>query len=184
MNYKRLFLRILILALIASAGMGIAIFLFGSFDLLEFNLILTTLAVGGYSLTGLCCAAIHKKWRLFSYIGMIVSVCALALAIFTIWEFTYFDTWKALIISIILSVGTSHISLLLLIEPKDITVKRVQEFTILFIIVVAIMLIASTLNEFSDDEFYFRILGVFAILDVLGTITTPILNKMASDKNK
>ena len=40
------------------------------------------------------------------------------------------------------------------------------------------MLIKSTLTEFSESEFYFRLLGVFSILDVLGTIVTPVLNRV------
>jgi hypothetical protein len=43
------------------------------------------------------------------------------------------------------------------------------------------MFIILVLNEAHDmGEFYFRLLGVFAILDVLGTIVTPILNKVYS----
>ena len=45
------------------------------------------------------------------------------------------------------------------------------------------MLIKSTMIEFNEPEFYFRLLGVFSILDVLGTIATPILNRI-TDKTE
>ncbi|TYP74186.1 hypothetical protein BD809_1041 [Aquimarina intermedia] len=49
---------------------------------------------------------------------------------------------------------------------------------ILFISIVGLMLIKLTFSEFNESEFYFRLLGVFAILDILGTIATPVLNNI------
>jgi len=49
--------------------------------------------------------------------------------------------------------------------------------TIVFIIIVAIMLINAIIYDFEQAEFYFRLLGVFAILDVLGTITTTLSSR-------
>ena len=184
MNYKKLFLRILIAGITASAGIGIMIFLFGDFGSTEISLLLTTLAIGGFSLTGLCCSTLYEqdKFRIFSIVGMILSTIALVVSILIIWEFSLLDEiWQLMLIAIILAVGTAHVSLLLLIEPKNKEIRRTLEFTVLVIISVALMLINMVIN-FNDSELYFRLLGVLAILDVLGTIATPVLNRMATEK--
>ena len=56
--------------------------------------------------------------------------------------------------------------------------------TIGFISIVAVMLIFLVLEIIDEPgEYYFRLIGVFAILDVLGTIVTPILHKVYSTKH-
>ena len=87
-----------------------------------------------------------------------------------------------MVVFIILSVAIAHISLLLLVSPKSENVRYSLIATIVFVSTVALMLIKSTLTEFEESEFYFRLLGVFSILDVLGTIATPILNKITEKK--
>jgi hypothetical protein len=91
--------------------------------------------------------------------------------------------WRIMVIFIILTVSMAHISLLLQIHTKTHTIKYSLFGTILFISIVALMLIKGTINEFEEKEFFFRLLGVFAILDVLGTIATPILNKISDKKD-
>ena len=79
LNYKRYFLSVLIGALSVSALIGIFIFLAGDFGDTQVRLLLTTLTIGGFSLTGLCSSAIHGQAQLkgFSFLGMIVSVLGL-----------------------------------------------------------------------------------------------------------
>lgn len=49
---------------------------------------------------------------------------------------------------------------------------------------VVLILIIGVLNSFKDaGEFYVRILGVFSIIDFLGTIVKPILNKVYAIKS-
>lgn len=185
LDFKKYFLRTLVIALTISALIGIVIFIVGEFGETETRLLLTTLTIGGYSLTGLCCATNQNRndLKYFSIIGMLVSVIGFLITIGAIWELIDFDdTFKAMIIFIILSVAVAHISLLLLIRPKSDNIKYSLIATIVFISLVALMLIKSTINEFNDSEFYFRLLGVFSILDVLGTIATPILNRITEKK--
>lgn len=83
------------------------------------------------------------------------------------------------ILFFILAVSTSHISLLLLIHSENKFVSGALLSTIIAIMFVVLILIIGVLNSFKDTgEFYVRLLGVFAILDVLGTIVKPILNKL------
>lgn len=185
MNIKKYFLRSLLIALALSAGVGIVIFLIGEFGDVEVRLLITTLSIGGFSLTGLCSSTLLERpnFRNFSIVGMIVSVTSFALTILTIWELLNLDVvWKLMIISMIVTVALSHASLLLLLNPINKEVRRTREFTMLTIAIVGLMLINSTITEFSEGELYFRFLGVFAILNVLGTIATPILNKTTSNK--
>ena len=185
LNFKKYFLRTLVIALSVSALIGIFIFLIGDFGETEFRLLLTTLTIGGYSLTGLCSATNQKKPDLksFSLVGMLISIIGFVITLGAIWEIIDFnDIWKTMVVFIILSVAIAHISLLLLISPKTESVRYSLIATVVFVSIVALMLIKSTMTEFEESEFYFRLLGVFSILDVLGTITTPILNKITVKK--
>lgn len=185
LDFKKYFLRTLVIALSVSALIGIFIFLVGDFGETEIRLLLTTLTIGGYSLTGLCSATIQKQSYLnsFSTIGMLISIIGFVVTVGTIWEIIDFnDIWKTMVVFIILSVAIAHISLLLLVSPKTENVRYSLIATIVFVTIVALMLIKSTMTEFEESEFYFRLLGIFSILDVLGTIATPILNKITEKK--
>ena len=180
-DFKKYFLKTLVVALCISALIGIIIFLFGDLGEIEAQLLMTTLTFGGFSLTGLCSARIQNKNHLknFSIIGMVIAVLGFLITISVIWEFDHIESiWKGMTVFIILSIAIAHASLLLQISPKTNKIKYLLIGTIVFISLVALMLIISVITEFSESEFYFRLLGVFSILDVLGTIATPIMNKI------
>ncbi len=184
MNYRGIFLTSLVIALIISALIGIYLFLVGEFNETETKILLTTLVVGWYSLTGLCSSVVHQKEKLssFSMFGMLVSILGFVVTVVAIWYDKFdSDIWKAVMVFVVLSVSMSHVSLLLLVKPVNSKIKISMKATFVFITIVALMLIKSILNEFEEDEFYFRLLGVFAILDVLGTIATPLMNKISSN---
>ena len=183
---KRVFLVSLIASLSISALIAIFVFLFGNFGETEFKILFTTLTVGGYSLTGLCSSILYdrRKYLPLAFSGIIVSVIGFLITIGTIWEIVDFDdVWKSVIIFAILAVSLAHSSLLLLLKSTKNSVNVCLWATIIFIVIVAIMLIYLVLSEFNlhlyqIDEFFYRLLGVFAVLDVLGTIVTLILKKV------
>lgn len=182
---RNYFLWTLIAALSAGALLGILIFLFGEFGDIEIRLLVTTLAIGGFSLTGLCCSTIYKhdELKTFSVLGMTTSVLGFIINLAGIWELWDADsTVRFMAAFIILSVAFAHTSLLLLLTPATELIKNIQKATIAAIGIVAAMLIGTVFNEFENSELYFRILGVFAILDVLGTILLPILNKITESE--
>ncbi|MBP4138392.1 hypothetical protein [Flavobacterium geliluteum] len=184
-NSKKYFLRTLIIALSFGALIGIFIFLAGDFGRTEVRLLLTTLAIGCYSLTGLCSTTIQNRDHMqsFSLLGIIISAIGFLITTTAIWDVVNFEEiWKATTIFIILSVSIAHISLLFNIRLKTKNLWYMMTVTIIFISIVALMLINSTISEFKESEFYFRLLGVFSILDVLGTIATPILNNICTKK--
>lgn len=183
-NFKKIFLIIMIISLSISALIGIFVFLLGDFGKTELRLLMTTLTIGGYSLTGLCCSVLYEKRKFASLAlsGMVVSVIGFLYTILVVWEAIDLDddfVWKILIIFIVLAASAAHSCLLLLIKPKKLLVNGALLATIFFVLIVAFMLVILIFSGFDDvGEFYFRLLGVFAILDVLGTIVTPILNKV------
>jgi len=185
MNYKKYFLISLIAALGLSALVGIYIFLFGDAEETEMRILTTTLAIGVFSLLGLSCATLQNRegLRWLSITGVIIPIIAFIITVYGIWSDSEIkDLWKAAGIATTLAVGLAHVSLLLLIRIKSSKTKYVLAATILFIIIVSVMFINGILCDFEQGEFYFRLLGVFAILDVLGTITTPLLNKLIEKK--
>lgn len=186
-NFKKVFLISLIISLSISALLGIIIFLVGNFGEIQVKILLTTLTIGGFSLTGLCCATLLEKKRFsaFAIFGMVVSIFGFLFITSLIWEiidWNSFDSiWKVMIITIILAFSTAHASLLLLIKSNKTIVNVSLATTLLFLSLVALELIILTIGEFRlIDNIWWRILGVFAILDVLGTIVTPILIKVTS----
>lgn len=183
-NFKKIFLIILITSLSISALIGIFIFLMGKFEQTEVKLLLSTLAVGGYSLTSLCCSILYEKRKFIhlAFYGMLISIIGFIYTLSIIWKLINYDSLelKILVIFIILSSSIAHACLLLLIKPNKITIKKILFMTIVFIFIVALILIIMILTNFElYEEFSFRLLGVFAILDVLGTIITPILKKLS-----
>lgn len=182
---KKTFLITLIVSLSVSALVGIVLFLIGSFGDLEVKILFTTLVIGLFSLTGLCGSILYSRDRFANYslITMVVSISGLFLSILSIWEIVYVeDIWKALVISIILSIAFAHSCLMLLIDSEKRIVNILLGVTHLFIFIVSLMLILLVVSGFDIDyEFYYRLIGVFAILDVLGTIVTPIVNKIYSE---
>ncbi len=184
-DFKKYFLRTLVIALSIGAAIGIFIFLVGDFGETEARLLLTTLAIGSYSLTGLCSAANQNRagLKVFSITGMLISIIGFLVTLGAVWELVDLeDIWKTMVIFLILSVATAHASLLLLIRPKSKNITYSLIATMVFISLVALMLIKSIITEFDESEFYFRLLGVFSILNVLGTIVTPILNRITDKK--
>jgi hypothetical protein len=183
MSFKKLFLILIIIGLSISALIGIFIFLTGTVGEIEAKILLTTLVLGGFSLTALCSAALYdkNKWIVFPIIGIIAATFGFLMAIISIWIriSPQIEIWKFLFISIIISASIAQSSLLLLI-PSNKTLVRVSLLvTLSFISIVAFML--SYLVWIDFDLFfdsYYRFLGVFMIFDVLGTIVTPIILKI------
>lgn len=96
-TYKNYFLWSLIVGLSISSLIGIYIFLFNEFGKTETQLLLTTLAIGGFSLAGLCCSTIHNldNFKLFSYIGMLNAITGFIICFCVVWEiFDLENIWK------------------------------------------------------------------------------------------
>jgi peptidoglycan/LPS O-acetylase OafA/YrhL len=182
MNYKRFLLITMIASLVVCALVGIYIFIFGDWDETEMKVFGTTQIVAWFSLMGFCCS-IHQnnpKLRWFSITGVIAAIIAFILSVYALWWELDEEgiQWKVTFITVILSFALAHMSLMLLVKPGSALTRYSLMTTLALILTVAALLINAVICEFDLSENFIKIIGVFAILDVLGTITTPLLNKL------
>src|SRR5690606_17636440 len=99
------------------------------------------------------------------------SCLGMLLMVASVWELIPFEEfWNVIICFIVLSISIAHISLLFLFPIKTKRLKNLRTAVFVVIAIVAVMLMKSIMSNFEEPEFYYRILGVFAILDVAGSI--------------
>ncbi len=201
MSFKKIFLIILLAAFVVGALIAVSIFLFGSFGQTEMKLLLTTIIIGGYSLTGLCSSVLYgrKKYVSVAIAGMIVAALGFLVTTTVVWRIPpSIDLMQEVLLFIVLSGSLAHISMLLLAKSENKLVNKVISLTIISITLLAILLVnliyQSVFNTAYtegitlfgigkiDILFYLRLIGVLAVTNVLGTIATPILLKIASMK--
>ena len=169
----------LIVALVVSALVGIYIFLLGDFGDIENKILLTTGSLAVFSLLGLCSALVYhnKKLRLLSVLGMSFSLLGFIFSLDIVWQFPQSKgIAETFMMLTILSFSIAHTSLLLMLKIKYPMVRYSLYSTIFFIVMVAIMLSYVVIFHYDEDGLFFRLLGVFAILDVLGSIITPLIH--------
>lgn len=185
---RRLFL-ILILASLAISGLvGIVIFILGNFEDddfggIQFKLLFTTFTLAGFSVAGFTSSLLYDRERslLLCYAGIAVSLAGFVVFMVGIWgEIWNENYWKSVGSIGIVVFSIAHASILALGDYS----RRVLRFTyygaVAAIISLATVLISVIVWELDQDGFY-RLLGVLAILDVLGTISIPILRKITYD---
>lgn len=174
-------------SLVISAAIGILIFLFGDFGDTQQHLLLTTLAVGCFSLAGLASTARTSAWWLWPLrpVGLATSVVALGMVIPLIWELLD-DTeivWKSFITLSVLAFTSAHVSLLGAFAPKNNTVWVWRSVAMLIAFGVAYLIVGAVWGHINadDKDFYLRWLGVAVILDVLGTVGIYPLSKLVGN---
>ena len=167
----------LICSLLASGLVGIAVFIFADFNPREMKILFSTLDVGACSLAGLCCATVFDtRYRWFSIFSIGIVLITLGLLLYTIWWWERLHDFNLVLTFVILSATCSHIALTLLTQNPTRLVSWVLGFTVLFITLLGLMLVVLVWYDDISETFY-RLLGVVCILDVLGTIISPILSR-------
>jgi hypothetical protein len=179
-DFKRVFVIVIIISLVLCAIIGILIFIFGSFEQTQLDILLTSLSLALASIAGLADTSLYtrNKYQIFSLTGLAVTGIAFLLSLILIWESSAFTQGLGqwFITFIVIAGAFAHISLLLLIEPKAKFIEYIQLSTFVIIGIVVLIIIYIIFATPSED-LYVRFLGTFAILDVLGTIVTPLINK-------
>lgn len=182
---KKAVLKLLVGSLCISALAGIIIILLGFYGKISSMVLGTTLTIFGFSITGLCSSTLYEKenLKLFSLIGMLTSFISCLYFICLVWgiiDFDFFEAinWKLIATTLLLPCSSAHISLILLINNKNKIVSNFRLTTVIFSVIIDVMLLLSIWNAFDVSELYVRLLWVLAILITLGTIVTPILNKV------
>ncbi len=179
---KNILLKILVIALSISAVLGIVIILFDVKSDTAEKILITSLFVFGFSIPGLCCSTIYEKKhrKPLSIAGIITCLSGCIYFLLIIWEISDFDflhdlEWKLMLLFPIMSSSFAHLSLLSSIDTKTKQIKLMQITTIImsvimdFIIILAIMF---------SVEAPWQMFAILAILIALGTLTTPIVNKV------
>ena len=188
---KRYIIFTIVAALIASALVGIASLLFGESVSDSGQILLTTLTIGFFS--GVSLASVqrmespHRNYRLFAIGAVVMAALAAAVIVLTIWgafNDTEFPVWRSIGVTIVLAIAAAHVSLILPTEglSRQRYVKMLQVVTLSLVAIVAAMIIWLMLDSEAEHDVALRLLGVFAILDVLGTLMIPITSKFLDKK--
>ena len=169
-------------ALCLAALVAIVIFLFGQFGETEARLLGTAVSVAGYSLTGLAATTmLGRRPTWLAPLGLGASGAGFVLMVTLIWTSPNDGLLPRATMSVlVLAVAISHAALLLPRRADLPLPGVVLRATLAASAVLAAMLIALILFAMEPGEFYFRLLGVAAVLDVLGTLLVPILRKVGS----
>lgn len=170
-----------------AALMGIfALLKGGEFSETQGNVLMTTLLVGVVSIAVLCyltTAGTSSQW--IGLLGGVIVPIPTVLCLLLIWSNAGTDNdwlWKTLGISTTLAASLAHVCLLLsLIRRSSAGVRKVLYATLAAITGVAAMVIVPIIVEDGFGDWYWRIFGVIAILDVLGTVTVAAMAKFGSD---
>jgi hypothetical protein len=182
----------IIVSFSAAALVGIIALLSGDFGETQGRIILTTLLMGGTSITALCHLAIaDRAMRLVGFVGLAASTIALVTGLVLIWRdwnLEGFEDWlKAFATAGVLAVSFAHANLLLLLAGRRRQIIRIGLMvTLVMIAAVAIMITLPILSEgnipgYENEEWYWRLFGVVGILDVLGTVVVPVLAIFVKD---
>ena len=182
MNYKRYLLITMIASLVVCALVGIYILIFGDWGETEMKVFITTQIVAWFSLMGFCCS-VHQnnpKLKWLSVVGILTAVIAFMLSVYAVWwDIQYVNyLMETTFTAVIVSFSLAHISLMLLVKPNSALTRYSLYATLILIMVVAALLVNGVFCDFELSETCEKVIGVFVILDVLGTITTPLLNKL------
>jgi len=187
---RRAAILFVIVSLALAALLGIVTLLTGRFGEVESKILLTTLLTAAFAITSLChLAVVGRALRVVGFVGIAASVLALALGLALIWVSweTWNGTWDVVLrffmTLAIVSGSLAQANLLLLLAARQQRVIRVGLLVTLGAIALLATLVCLTIltqGEIpgDDGDFYWRFVGVVAIIDVLGTIVLPVLGRV------
>lgn len=189
-GFRRTAIVFIIVSLTIAALFGIVTLLTGTFGELQSKVLLTTLLLAAFSITALChLAVVGRTLRIVGYAGIIVSGFAFIAGVVLIWQdWSRWDaTWEATMkgfgVLSVLALSLAHTNLLLILEERRNRAVRIGLWaTIALIGLVALFIIIPIVTDGrvpgDYGDVYWRVFGVFAILDVLGTIVLPVIGRV------
>jgi len=178
---------VIIVTVVISAILGIVMLLTGSWGDVQGRILGTTFAIAVFAITALChLAQVDRPLRTMGFTGIAASVLALIPVLIIIWDTGGYssDTYAWLLKSFgfftVLAASLAQANLLLLLaRRRQRAVRIVLIVALVFIAVVAIMIWLPILTEGripgDGGDWYWRLFGVAAIVDVLCTIVLPVL---------
>jgi F0F1-type ATP synthase assembly protein I len=171
-----------------AALMGIVALLGGGdFGEGEARVLLTTLIVGCASICVLCyLATAGTPWATAGVLGAVVLVLPTASALILVWSDWSGDEeglLKAFGVGVVGAVSLAQVCLLLALAGAREALRLLLGATVLLALVVALIISGLILGEIDADGVW-RLLGVTAILDVLGTLVTVALAKFGGREDR
>lgn len=181
----RWFLRAVVAFLVVTALLAIGIFVRGEFGETEGRILGTTLALAVYSLTALAGAVLVGRGALtlFGWTTIAVSALALVLALAAIWGDRDAESeglLRATFVALVLAFACAWVSLLLSRRRDDDGrgVTATLGGSVAAITVLTGMATFAILREDDPGDVYWRLVGVVAVVAVLGTLLLPVLRRM------
>lgn len=183
----------IIVSLSLTALVGIITLLGGEFGETQGKVLLTTLLLAGFSISVLChLAVVGRTLQIVGFAGVAISTVSLVAGLLLIWgDWGNFDSIDPLLrtfgVTGVLAVSLAHANLLLLLgQRRNRVVRTLLYITVAIIGVVALLLCLpiATGGDIPGDnaDGYWRLLGVVAILDVLGSIVLPVTGRFLRDE--
>ena len=179
-SLKRSLLYSLIAALVLCAVFGIYVFLLGDFGQTEVRILLTTLTVAFYSLMSLACAVAWEKrrTRVLSLPGLVVCAVGFVFLLLCIWVESYeseaFAKATGILAIFAFSFAQASVLTLARLKPRLAWVSWTA-----LVAIFSLAIVGSTMIVFDvDDQWWFRVLGVLAIVDSCASLSIPVLYKL------
>lgn len=165
-----------------AALMGIfALLAGGSFGEGEGRVLLTTLIVGCASICVLCyLATAGTSWAAVGAVGAVVLVLPVVTSLLLVWsDWDLFDdgsdgVLKAFGVGVVAAVTVAQVCLLLALAGSRASLAFVLWSTVGLAALLGVLVSGLILGESGPDDLW-RVIGVIAILDVLGTLVTIAL---------
>ena len=175
---KRLSLKAFVGFLSFTALVAIVSVLSGEFGEIQIKVLATSLTISAASICAMSCAAFmeKKKSRALGLGGIFLSVASAALVILGLWpEFDSKEYWKTTITLTVFAVAFAHAFLLVLPDLND-RHKWVQRVAATSIGILSLQIVIAVWGEI-DEEAYYRVLAMVAIIVGLETLVVPLLMK-------
>jgi hypothetical protein len=185
-SVRRAVVAVTIVSFSVAALMGIAALLSSAtFGDTASRVLLTTVIVGCASVVTLACLVpIDSRWAFVSIAGFSVTLATAAFALLMVWVNT--DSWdesafRALGVGVTLSLTVAQMCLLLGVSVRRPAVSPLVWATLVLATLLAGLVIALIVGWNASDAGG-RVIGIVAILDVLGTLVAIALGIFGSDQ--
>ena len=186
---RKIIVRLTIGSFSIAALLGIlALLMGGEFSETQGDVLITTLLVGVVSIAVLCyITAAGTRYQWVGILGGISALVPTVVGLILIWS--QFDShldfvWQTFGVGTTVAATLAQVSLLLsigaLAKPGA---RTVLYATLASTAVVAVLVIIAITRDGDVGFGYWRILGIVAILDVLGTVTVAALTKFGTSDN-
>jgi hypothetical protein len=198
---RRIAIWTVIISLVVTALIGIYTIVGGEFGETQGKVMLTTLAVAGFSILALCHLAVFgRDVKVFGWVGIGTSGVALGLAATLIWwdwsdymsepRDLYLNLTKSFAVSALVAVSLAHANLMLLLQNSSLRwIRTALSVALVFItivpaLVIPVLLTDGTFPPMSFQDVYWRFFGVILILDALATIALPVTTLIVRSQRK